>query len=83
MDEIHATLDRLETRLEDQAARVDALYALLELRGILPRRADVGRGDALFDDESEGLDLSDRRRERPRPSVRRAARLHVGTATGV
>jgi hypothetical protein len=84
MSEMHATLDRLETQIEDQAARIDALYALLELRGILPRRADVGRGDALFDDESEGLDLSCRRQERPQPTVRRAApSFHVGEATGV
>jgi hypothetical protein len=83
MNEMHATLDRLETRIEDQAARIDALYALLELRGILPRRVDVGRGDALFDDSAE-LNLSCRRPERPQPTVRRAApRFHVGEATGV
>ncbi len=83
MNEMHATLDRLETRIEDQAARIDALYALLELRGILTRRVDVGRGDALFEDSAE-LDLSCCRQERPQPTVRRAApRFHVGEATGV
>lgn len=84
MNEMHATLDRLETRIEDQAARIDALYGLLELRGILPRRVDVGRGDTLFDDESEGPDLSCRWQERPQPTAHRAApHFHVGEATGV
>jgi hypothetical protein len=84
MNEMHATLDRLETRIEDQTARGDALYRLLELRGILPRRVDVGRGAALFDDDSAELDLSCRWQERPETTVRRAApRFHVGEATGV
>jgi hypothetical protein len=80
MSEMRATLDRLERRIEDQTARIDALYRMLELRG-LPRD-DAGRGDALFDelfpDEDEPL--------APRPEVptrRRATRLHVGSATGV
>ena len=77
---MNETLDRLERRLEDQTARIDALYGLLELRGILPRGADAGRGDALFDDESEELDLS---KGREGPPSRRAAHFHVGTATGV
>jgi hypothetical protein len=46
MNETHATLERLETRIEDQTARIDALYGLLERRGVLPRGADAGRGDA-------------------------------------
>jgi hypothetical protein len=80
MNETNAQLDRLETRLEDQTARIDAVYGLLELRGILPRGADAGRGDALFDDESEELDLS---RSWDRPTSRRAAHFHLGEATGV
>jgi hypothetical protein len=83
MNETHATLDRLETRIEDQAARIDALYGLLELRGILPRGADAGRGDGLFDDESEDLDLSSGWERERRPAARRAIGFHVGTATGV
>jgi hypothetical protein len=46
MNETHATLERLETRIEDQSARIDALYGLLEQRGILPRSADAGRTEA-------------------------------------
>jgi hypothetical protein len=82
MYETHTTLDRLEKRIEDQAERIDALYGLLELRGILPRGADAGRGDALFDDESEELNLShDWGWQRPaRP---RKAHFRVGEATGV
>ncbi len=78
MDEMHATLDRLETRIEDQGARIDALYRLLELRGILPQAVDAGRGDALSDEEPEVLDLPSWH-ESPRP----ARRFHVGEATGV
>lgn len=84
MNEMRASLDRLEMRIEDQAARIDALYALLELRGIFPRKADAGKGDALFDAEAEDLGLSCRWQERPQPTVRRAVpRFHVGDATGV
>jgi hypothetical protein len=82
MNETQARLERVETRLEAQVARIDALYRLLEQRGILPRGAEVGRGDALFDDESEVLDLSPHPETR-RHAVRRATRFHVGTATGV
>jgi hypothetical protein len=83
MNETHTTLDRLERRIEDEAARIDALYGLLELRGILPRGSDARRGDALFDDESEELDLSCRWQGRSRPTARPMARFHVGNATGV
>jgi hypothetical protein len=82
MNEMHATLDRLERRVEDQGARIDALYALLELHGILPRGAEAGRGDALFDEESEVLDLPSWH-EGPRPTRRGATCFHVGEATGV
>ena len=70
MNEMHATLDRLERRVEDQGARIDALYRLLEVRGILPRDVDAGRADALP-------------REEQRRTRRRAAHFHIGTATGV
>ena len=82
MNEMQATLDRLERRIEDQAARIDALYEQLERRGILSRRADAGRGDALFDDDPEDLDLPCGW-EAGRPAARRAPRFHVGEATGV
>jgi hypothetical protein len=83
MNEMNATLDRLEARLEDQAARIDALYGLLELRGILPRGAEVGRGDGLFEDESFARDLPCGWERKPRRIAPRATGFHVGTATGV
>jgi hypothetical protein len=87
MTEMSSTIDRLEARLDYQAARIDALYALLQERGVLPRPADAGRGDALFDEvlELEDAPLERERRARPsRPSrTRPRTRLHVGTATGV
>jgi hypothetical protein len=83
MDETHLALDRLETRIEDQAARIDALYGLLEARGLLPRGVGTGRGDALFDDESEALDRSGGWKGRRRPAADRATRFHLGEATGV
>jgi hypothetical protein len=83
MSEMQAPLDRLETRIENQAARIDALYRLLELHGILPRAVDAGRGDALFDHESEALGLSCGWDARRRPAGRPATRLRVGDATGV
>jgi hypothetical protein len=68
MDEMHAALDRLEARIDHQGARIDALYEMLELRGVLPR--------------IEARDLCTVKK-RKSPSVRRTTRLHVGEATGV
>ena len=82
MNEMHATLDRLEIAIEDQSERIDALYGLLELRGILPRGDEAGRGDTLFDDESKARDLSGGWKGRRRPAAR-ATRFHLGEATGV
>ena len=79
MSEMHTALERLERRIEDQTARIDALYELLEVRGVLPHEADALRGDALFDDEEEALDLTCGWKDTPR----RLARFHVGDATGV
>jgi hypothetical protein len=67
MNETQPTLERLEMRIEDQTARIDALYGLLELRGILPRETAAPRGDE-----------APRRRR-----ARRAAHFHLGEATGV
>ena len=82
MNEMHTALDRLERRIEDQAARVDDLYGMLETRGILPCSADAGRGDASFDeffqDEDEPIVVRHEPLTRPR-----ATRLHLGNATGV
>jgi hypothetical protein len=78
MNEMDETLERLETRLADQTARIDALYRMLEVRGILPCAIDAGRGDALFDDELDTLDLPSWN-ETPRLT----RRFPVGEATGV
>ena len=83
MDDTHVALDRLEARIEDQAARIDALYRLLELRGILPRGVGTGRGDALSDEGSETVDFSGGWEGKRRPAVDRRAHFHVGEATGV
>lgn len=83
MTEMSSTIDRLEARLDYQAARIDALYALLQARGLLSRPADAGKGDALFDDL---LDVEDAPLERERHTLssrRPGRRVHVGTATGV
>jgi hypothetical protein len=45
MNETQATLDRLERRLEEQTARIDALYRMLERRGLVPRAVEAGRGE--------------------------------------
>lgn len=85
MTEMHSSIDRLEARIDHQAARIDALYALLQARGVLPRPAEAGRGDALFDDLPD-LEVEDSplERERRATSARPPrTRLRVGTATGV
>ena len=83
MSEMQSTLDRLETRIDHQAARIDALYRLLKLRGILPEPPENGTGDA-FCDELVQIEDSPLAREVHRQSARRpTARLHVGNATGV
>lgn len=81
MNEMHSTLDRLEARIDHQAARIDALYALLEARGLLQLPVDAGRGDAFFDELAEIEDAPIAREVQAR--TRRQARLHVGEATGV
>jgi len=76
-------LERLEARLDREAARIDELYRLLEARGIRPQPAEERMGDAIFDEpvQIEGSPLP--RRTGTRPVRRRTTRLHVGTATGV
>lgn len=76
MSETHATLDRLETQIEEQPGRINALYELLELHGILSRDAATAKGDAMH-----GLPHG-RKRDRP-PLTRWARGFHIGTATGV
>jgi hypothetical protein len=68
MREMHSTLDRLEARLDYQAARIDALYRLLGTRGVLPARV-----------EDEPLV----REIHAAPARHAPIRLHVGDATGV
>jgi hypothetical protein len=83
MSKTHSSLERLEARIDYQAARLDALYRMLETRGVLPRPVRAGRGDALFDELFHVEEAPFARQRRERPPRRRPARLHVGDATGV
>jgi hypothetical protein len=84
MNETHSTLSRLEARIDNQAAQLDALYAMLYARGILPRPMDAGRGGVLFDELDEVEDAPLVREARARVSRRRrGVVLRVGEATGV
>jgi hypothetical protein len=87
MDEMHSALDRLEARLDHQAGRIDALYEMLELRGVLPRSAATHNGDEWFGAEAEAQaeapDLCSVWKRTSPPARRRPTRIHVGDATGV
>jgi hypothetical protein len=83
MNESHSTVDRLEARIDHQAARVDELYRILKARGIIPAATASGGSDAFFDElvQIEDAPLS---RDRTTHAARhRVARLQVGEATGV
>jgi hypothetical protein len=82
MDQMQSALDRLEARVEYQTGRIDALYALLEARGLLLLPVDAGKGDALFEEIAEIEDAPIAREVRARPQ-RCRARFRVGEATGV
>ncbi len=83
MSDMHSSVERLETRLDYQAARLDALYRMLETAGVLPRPARRGRGEAFFDELFQVEDSPLARQQREPRAERRAARFHVGNATGV
>jgi hypothetical protein len=83
MYDTHTTIDRLEARIEHQAARIDALYLILEDRGILPRHPDAGKSDAFLDEDVEFADAPSTRETRVRRARPPATRLRVGNATGV
>jgi hypothetical protein len=87
MDEMHSALDRLEARLDHQAGRIDALYEMLELRGVLPRSAATLNGDGWFgadaEAHAEARDLCSVWKRTSPPARRRPTRIHVGDATGV
>jgi hypothetical protein len=80
MSDIHS---RLEARLDYQAARLDALFRMLETAGVFPRPARRGRDDPLFDELFQVEDSPLARKQCKAPTRRRASRLHVGNATGV
>jgi hypothetical protein len=71
----HTALDRLEARIDRQAARIDELFRLLKARGLIQDPAGVPN-DALFDELVQVEDS-------PLARERRALPLHVGEATGV
>ena len=72
----HGSLERLESRIDYQAARIDELYRMLELHGIA-RPVDAGRRDVLDEDAPLTAEQFERATRPP------ATRLRVGTATGV
>jgi hypothetical protein len=83
MSDTQSSLERLEARLDYQAARLDALYRMLETASVLPRPARRGRSDAFFD-ELFHVEDSPLAREQCEPAKRRrSSRLHIGDATGV
>jgi hypothetical protein len=73
MTRIYPSFDRLEARIDHQAARIDELYRLLEARGIIPAPDKLDRIE----------DAPLQRERRAAPIRHRATRLHVGEATGV
>jgi len=82
MREMGNTIDRLEARIDLQAARIDALYEILERNGISPRPA-TGSGDAPSVEPVEVRAARSNKRRKTPPRSRRAAGFHLGTATGV
>ena len=86
MDEMHSALDRLEARLDHQAGRIDALYEMLEQRGVLPQGVAALEGETWFGADPEAdVEARDpcsvwKRKSRP---ARRPTRIRVGDATGV
>jgi hypothetical protein len=84
MAEVHSSVDRLEGRIDHLAGRVDTLYSILEAREMLSPPADRATGDALFDELLQIEEAPFAQESRARPTRRRgAARLRVGTGTGV
>jgi hypothetical protein len=87
MDEMHSALDRLEARLDHQAGRIDALYEMLEQRGVLPQSAATLEGEECFgaepDAHAESRDLCSVWKRTSPPARRRPTRIHLGDATGV
>ena len=78
MNEMYSPLDRLEARVDRQAARIDTLYAILAARGLLARPLDRLNGDELGEIEDAPI-----AREVQAPPQRRRAHFRVGDATGV
>jgi uncharacterized coiled-coil protein SlyX len=76
MNEIHhTTVDRLEARIDHQAARIDELFRLLKAHGLILDPA-YAPNDVLCD---ELVQIEDS----PLSREKRAEPLHVGEATGV
>lgn len=83
MTRIYPSVDRLEARIDHQAARIDALYRMLEERGLIPAPADAGKTDAFFDEPLALEDAPLARESRAEGTRLLAARFRVGEATGV
>jgi hypothetical protein len=83
MKEMQSTVGRMEARIDYQAARIDALYAILHAQGVLPCPPDAGRGGALFEELDDVEDAPLARDTQAWTSRRPPCRLRVGEATGV
>jgi gamma-glutamyl:cysteine ligase YbdK (ATP-grasp superfamily) len=83
MVEPHSHLERLEARIDDQTARIDALYALLEAHGIVARPTAAGH-NALSAEIVQNAHSMSGVKVHARPA-RRPTRsgIHLGDATGV
>lgn len=78
MTDRYSRIDRLEARVDYQAAEIDALYHALERRGIITRPVDAETRDAPHQ-EARVIEQP----RRVRPVARRAKGFHLGDATGV
>ena len=79
---MHAAIERLEARIDHQGARIEALYEMLELRGVIPRSISTLKSDPRYGSDPEARDPCSVWK-RKSPPARRPTRIHVGDATGV
>lgn len=83
MTRIYPSVDRLEARIDHQAARIDALYRVLKEAGVIPCPMEPGLRDVFFDKLIPYEDAPLTRDRNAEQATRRTPRLHVGAATGV
>jgi hypothetical protein len=79
----NSSLERLEARIDHQAARIDEIYHLLKARGMLSDSVAAEVRGALFEEFVPFEDAPLTRERRAEPTLHRSTRLRVGQATGV